>query len=71
MADRRVRLTLFVESDVKLSLERLSRETSVRQDADVTVSHLVRDAIAQYLARDPQRRALRGINERRGEYRPA
>ena len=62
------RLSVILKPEVKQELERLARARSVESDSDVPVSELVREAIAEYLAKPAHRDSLHRIAESRAEY---
>ena len=53
------RLSVILGDGQKAALEQLSRRVSFERGVDVTVSDLVRDAVAAYLERLPERRIAR------------
>lgn len=65
------RISVIVDEKTKRTLRQLARERSRELDEDVRISHLVREAITQYLRRAAQQRSLRRIAEDREQYRAA
>ncbi len=65
---RQAPINLKVDADLKASLRQMARERSYRANAEITLSHLVREALEQYVARAGDVPADRQVAEDHAKY---